>query len=85
MLDSMPKMKPRLYLSSEDLPEIKDWDTGETYRVEVEIKMTSKSEDLFGKENKRRVNGSFDIESVEVESDEDEEAEGEDDDEGDDY
>lgn len=37
-------MKPMLHLSDEDLPEIEEWDVGEEYKLEVVVKLRSKSE-----------------------------------------
>lgn len=34
----------RLSISAKHLPDIKDWDVGETYEIKVKMKMTSKSE-----------------------------------------
>ena len=40
----MPKMKPSMHVSADDLPEIKDWDVGKTYRMEITARQTSKDE-----------------------------------------
>ena len=36
----MDQMKPTLYISSKDLPEIKNWEVGESYDLIVNVKMT---------------------------------------------
>jgi hypothetical protein len=39
-LASPSDMKPYLSLSTKDLPAVKDWKIGQTYKLEVEVKMT---------------------------------------------
>lgn len=60
------KPKPHLDISSEDLPEIKDWDVGEIYTIEVKAKMTSKSENTYNGE-KPKLTACFEIQSAEEE------------------
>ena len=55
------KYYPGLSLSSEDLPVIKDWKVGETYKLEVEIKEKSMRED-----EKKKVHADFDIRKIAV-------------------
>lgn len=41
---AMPEMKARLEVNAKDLPQIKDWDVGKEYSLELTGKMVSKSE-----------------------------------------
>lgn len=58
MSDFNPEAKyyPSLSISSSDLPEIKDWEVGEKYCIQVEVTMTGKSQ---YKDND--IDGNFDI------------------------
>lgn len=38
-MDTVAEMKPMIYVSSHELPEIKKWKVGETYEVIVKMKM----------------------------------------------
>lgn len=38
------EIKPTLHLSSEELKEIKDWEVGETYMINLTVKKTHKNE-----------------------------------------
>ena len=49
-------MPPYLGIESKQVPEVKDWEVGETYRLVVDLKQTSKSEDRDG-----RVSGGFEL------------------------
>lgn len=40
------KINPRFHLGEDMLEALKDWETGKTYRVELEIKQIGKHEDL---------------------------------------
>lgn len=42
------KIYPSLTLSFKDLPEAKDWQSGETYELEITVKQISKREDENG-------------------------------------
>ncbi len=53
MMDSYP---PTVHLNDTQVPEIKDWDVGETYQIVMDVKQTSKSEDKNG-----NVNSSFEV------------------------
>lgn len=59
------KPKPHLDVSSEDLPEIKDWKVGETYTIEVNAKMTSISESEY--DGKKKTTACFEIQTAEAE------------------
>lgn len=52
---------PGVNFDTKQIPEIKEWEVGETYQIVLEIKQTSKSEDKEGK-----VNASFDITGYKV-------------------
>lgn len=40
----MPEYKPRLTVNVKQLPDIKDWEVGKTYTLEIKGKMISKSQ-----------------------------------------
>lgn len=50
---------PTLYLSSKDLPEIKNWKVGKTYKLIIQVKQTSMREDI-----ENRIDASFDIKKI---------------------
>lgn len=62
---------PTVTLSHRDLPEAKDWKVGETYHVEMDIKMvgTNQSDD---KNNDYRNSSEFEIKKIVVDNDADE-------------
>jgi hypothetical protein len=64
MYPTVEKMKPMLHVSDKDLPEIKDWKTGETYEVIVKMKMVSKTD--YNKE----VSAGFEVSDILVPKDE---------------
>ena len=66
-----PRM-PELRLALTDIPEAKDWEVGQVYNVEFELKMTGLHQDADGKGY-----ATFEPQELEVESEEDEAAEGE--------
>lgn len=53
-------MKPMFHITSKDLPEVKDWEVGKNYRIEMEVKQKSKSEH----DNDHGVMASFTIEKI---------------------
>lgn len=53
-------MKPSLYLTSKDLPAIKNWKVGEIYEVKVKIKQKSMNERDDGTHS-----GSFEVQEIE--------------------
>lgn len=61
--------KPTLYLTDKDLPELKDWETGKTYKLDITVKQVSKSERDTG--NGKEMTGTFDITDVKVDNDDD--------------
>lgn len=65
------KTYPRLRLEHEFFPEVKDWKVGETYKIELEVKMTGLSISKFSNDSE------FDITGYEVESDDEENSENE--------
>lgn len=54
-LESAEPYYPTLFVSSDDLPEVKDWEVGESYCIEVKVTMTGKND------YKGAINGTFDI------------------------
>lgn len=59
------KTPPSLSLSDEDLPDIKNWKVGETYKIVVEAKQVSSSMgDTIMGEGKKKMNARFEILSV---------------------
>lgn len=63
------KPKPHLDISSEDLPEIKDWKVGEIYTIEVNAKMTSITENEY--DGNTKTTACFEIQTAESEDSED--------------
>lgn len=59
-IDNMGMNFPTLYVDSGQMPEIKEWEVGKTYKVVVELKQKSKSEmSVAGSE--QRIDARFDI------------------------
>jgi len=56
------KKKPRLYLSDKDLPEIKDFKVGATYKVTVE--MTVNSLTISDRDGEKTCNADFEVKSI---------------------
>lgn len=50
---------PTIYLSSKDLPDIKNWKVGETYTLIIQAKQTSMRED-----EDKKIEASFDIKKI---------------------
>ena len=44
-MDSPAMPKPTIYLTSDDLPELKSWKVGGNYKLEVEVEQVSISKD----------------------------------------
>lgn len=65
----MPESKPTLYLTDKDLPDIKSWNTGETYKLEITVKQVSKSEHTTS--SGKETTASFDITNISVDNDSD--------------
>lgn len=58
---------PRITITSEQFPGVKDWKKGETYKVEVELKAVAKMEGMeysFDTANKDLVRMTFEIVSI---------------------
>jgi hypothetical protein len=55
-------MAPRIHLTVDDLPDIKNWDVGETYTVSMKLKQTSLQEG--GWDGKQPLSADFRIVSV---------------------
>jgi len=53
---------PNFYLSSDTLPEIKDWEVGEEYKIVMTVEQKSKSMHSEGREEK--YNADFDIKKI---------------------
>lgn len=47
LVESVPKMNPTFTLYQNDLPEIKKWQVGKKYRLEIEVEMVSASKDEY--------------------------------------
>lgn len=65
---------PTVYLTSDTLPEIKDWEVGEEYKIVMIVEQKSKSMNVEGKEEK--YNADFAIKKIgcmDMEGSEDEE------------
>lgn len=64
-------MYPKITLSHKDLPEAKDWKMGETYHIEMDIKMvrsaqTNNKDEIYSNES------TFEIKKIAVDDDSDE-------------
>ncbi len=66
------KVYPRLRLEHKFFPEVKDWEVGKTYKVELELKMTGLSISKFQNDSEFEITG-FDDESGEPAENEDKE------------
>lgn len=55
-LESPTAMRPHIYLSSEEVKEVKSWEVGKTYKVALELKQVLKSEERNGS-----VSASFEV------------------------
>ena len=60
----VPDMKPTIFLSEKDFPEVKNWEVGSEYKLLVTVKQTSKSIDQYDK--KQQVSARFEIVNVKV-------------------
>ncbi len=59
------KYPPTLSLSEEDLPDIKDWRVGQTYKMVIEVKQVSSSMgDTMMGEGKKKMNARFEVMSA---------------------
>lgn len=54
--------KPTLYLSKKDLPEIESWDVGDSYKLLLEVKQTSKSTSKY--DNEESINATFEVTNI---------------------
>lgn len=63
--------KARLTVQADDLPEIKTWDVGETYKLQLSAKMVSKSEGGWG--GKQPMEATFEIDKTIKQYDDDDE------------
>ena len=73
-MDWKPREYPQLVLSVNDVPEIKEWEAGKKYYIELEVQMWEK--DIHQNKDKEKGKGSFDILAVHgVESEDDEKKE----------
>ena len=58
------EMPATIYLSDKDLPELKRWDVGKSYKVIVEMEQTGKNINEHG--STKRTNGTFEVKSIKV-------------------
>lgn len=58
-MDTMPTMKPTMYISSKQLPALKDWKVGESYDLIVSVKQIGLHENSDGS-----MSGDFEIETI---------------------
>ncbi len=47
--DSPMRMLPSFSVTEKDLPEIKDWKVGKTYKLEIEVEVVSMGKNEYGK------------------------------------
>jgi hypothetical protein len=45
----MPAYLPSFSMTEKDLPEIKDWQVGKKYKLQIEVEMVSSSKNEYGK------------------------------------
>lgn len=57
--DSVPFYNPSFQLSDKQVPEVSDWEVGESYQIVVEVKMTRKEE--YKNNSSTGSSGSFEI------------------------
>ena len=57
--DKPAEIRPSIYLSDKDLPEIKNWEVGEEYWLAVEVRLSSKS--ISEENGKKAMRASFEI------------------------
>ena len=58
--------RPSIYFNEKELPAIKDWSVGKTYKVEIEIEQTGMRVIDYG-ENKGKIEATFRVSKVGVE------------------
>lgn len=61
-ISSKQEWYPHLDLSSDEIPEIKKWEVGKTYKLVLEVKQTSKRED-----KDKKISSCFEVRKVGVE------------------
>jgi len=59
MYDMPTQLKPSMYISSKDLPELKKWKVGESYDLIVNVKQTSLTQNTDG-----TMEGRFEIQNI---------------------
>jgi hypothetical protein len=59
----MPMMKPSFSMDEKTMPEIKNWQVGKEYKIEMDVQMTGLSKDQYIKGNPMM--GRFEIKSAE--------------------
>lgn len=67
MADALYEPKPHLDVTDKDVSDLKNWKVGDTYKLEVTVKMTSLSTNEYNGE--KTVRACFDVESVEKDGD----------------
>ena len=55
----LEEMKPRIHLDNKQLPEVKEWEVGEKYKIMLEVKQVDKSEREI--DGKTVISGGFEI------------------------
>lgn len=58
-VDEAVEMKPTIHLSVEELPEIKNWETGKEYQLKLKVKQVGKNEHEH--KGKTTISGSFEV------------------------
>lgn len=61
-VNDLTEMKPSIYLTDKDLPVVKKWQLGETYRLVMDVKLTSLSQNQY--DDKKRTSASFELQKV---------------------
>lgn len=63
--DEPMRMPPHLDLSDADLPDIKDWEVGETYEIALKIKQTSANSSEYP-DRPKSYNACFEVTAIKV-------------------
>lgn len=61
---------PSFSLSEKDLPELKDWEVGKKYNLEIEVEQIGKEKNSYMTDNKNEIMGRFKIVKIKAENSE---------------
>lgn len=66
MIEDMPQSKPRVEFTGQDLPEMEDWDIGQTYTLTIEVEMTSIRKGNEWNDKDKETRGTFKVNAIGV-------------------